>query len=430
MVQSTRSLVATSNRKWKRCADGRKDDCYDHNTQSRIHQTSLDKLQALERELAASLIERDEVIRASLVALLAQQHMVVLGPPGTAKSALVTELSQRIGPQNSAGLRNFAYLMTRFTTPEELFGPVSVAGLKRDEYRRITAGKLVEAELVFLDEIFKASSAILNALLKIANERVFHNGGQEMQIPLISLFGASNEMPQGNELEALWDRFLLRFRVGYVTDTGFAKFIRAASAKLGANHKGHSSNGSQPPTLLQSELVDLQQSAAQVVIPNAAIDLIEQLRRELAGKGIIISDRRWGHALGVLQSHALTEGRDAVTEDDLVFLKHVLWQSPEQQAEIGKALARIGNPLNSKAVDYEDQAASVHRECMDAQQAAQSEEQKMQSAIEANTKLKQIGARLQELREHAAEQGRNTNRNDKVIEAVAKMKQEIASLVL
>jgi MoxR-like ATPase len=200
---------------------------------------SLGKLQALERELAASLIERDEVIRASLVALLSKQHLVVLGPPGTAKSALVTELAQRISPQNGAGLRNFAYLMTRFTTPEELFGPVSVSGLKRDEYRRITAGKIVEAELVFLDEIFKASSAILNALLKIANERVFHNGGQEIQVPLISLFGASNKMPQGNELEALWDRFPPRFRVGYVTDAGFVRFIRAVAAK----HNGHSSKG-------------------------------------------------------------------------------------------------------------------------------------------------------------------------------------------
>jgi MoxR-like ATPase len=387
---------------------------------------SLDKLQALERELTASLIERDEVIRASLVALLSRQHLVVLGPPGTAKSALVTSLAERIGPQNGAGLRSFAYLMTRFTTPEELFGPVSVSGLKRDEYRRVTAGKLVEAELVFLDEIFKASSAILNALLKIANERVFHNGDQETRVPLISLFGASNEMPQGNELEALWDRFLLRFRVGYVTDAGFARFIHAVAAK----HNGHNSNVGQPLRLSQSELTALQESVAQVAIPNAAIDLIEQLRRDLAGKGIIISDRRWGQSLGVLQAHALTEGRDAVTEDDMVFLKHVLWQSPEQQAEIGKALARIGNPLNSKAVDYEDQAASVHRECMDAQQAAQSEEQKMQAAIEANTKLKQIGARLQELREQAVEQGRNTNRIDKVIEAIAKMKQEIASLVL
>src|SRR5262245_49610602 len=387
---------------------------------------SLDKLQAIERELTVSLIERDEVIRASLVALLARQHVVVLGPPGTAKSALVTSLAERIRPHHGTRLRSFAYMMTRCTTPEELFGPVSVSGLKRDEYVRITAGKLIEAELVFLDEIFKASSAILNALLKIANERVFHNGGQEMQVPLISLFGASNEMPQGNELEALWDRFLLRFRVGYVTDTGFVKFIRAAAAK----HNGHGSNGGQPLTLLQSELVVLQQSASQVAIPNAAIDLIEQLRRDLAAKGIIISDRRWGQALGILQAHALTEGRDAVTEDDLVFLKHVLWQSPEQQTEIGKALARIGNPLNSKAVDFEDQAASVHRECMDAQHVAQSEEQKMQAAIEANTKLKQIGAKVQELREQAVEQGRNTNRIDKVIEAIAKMKQEIASLVL
>jgi MoxR-like ATPase len=318
---------------------------------------SLNKLQAIERELTATLIERDEVIRASLVALFSEQHLVILGPPGTAKSALVTELARRISPQNGAGQRSFAYLMTRFTMPEELFGPVSVSGLKRDEYRRITAGKLVEAELVFLDEIFKASSAILNALLKIANERVFHNGDHEIQVPLISLFGASNEMPQGNEFEALWDRFLLRFRVGYVTDTGFARFIRAVAAK----HNGHNSNGSQPVTLLQSELVTLQQSAAQVAIPNAATDLIEQLRRGLTGKGIIISDRRWGLALGVLQAHALTEGRDAVTEDDLVF---------------------------------------------------------------------QIGVRLQELREQAVEQGRNTNRIDKVVEAVAKMKQEIASIVL
>src|SRR5262249_20509367 len=184
-----------------------------------------------------------------------------------------------------------------------------------------------------LDETFKAGSTILNALLKIANERLFHNGDQEMAVPLISLFGASNEMPQGNELEALWDRFLLRFRVGYISDTGFAKFIRAAAAK----QNGHASNGTQPLTLSQAELVELQQSASQVVIPNATIDLIEQLRRDLAGKGIVISDRRWGQTLGILQAHALTEGRDAISEDDLAFLKHVLWQSPEQQVEIGKA---------------------------------------------------------------------------------------------
>jgi MoxR-like ATPase len=316
--------------------------------------------------------------------------------------------------------------MTRFTTPEELFGPVSVSGLKRDEYRRITAGKLVEAELVFLDEIFKASSAILNALLKIANERVFHNGAQETQVPLISLFGASNEMPQGGELEALWDRFLLRVQVGYVTDTGFARFIRAAAAR----RNGHGPAGSSPGTLSQSELTGLQQDVEQVAVPDATINLIEQLRKNLMDKGITVSDRRWGQTLVALQAHALAEGRDAVTEDDLAFLRYVLWQSPEQQAEIGKTLARIGNPLNSKAAEYGDQAASVHSECMDAQKNNEGDEKKMQAAIEASAKLRQIGSKLQELREQAVEQGRNASRIDKVIENITKMKQEIAVLVL
>ena len=205
---------------------------------------ALTNLQVMEHELNVSLIEREEVVRAAIVALLARQHLVILGPPGTAKSALVDEIARRIGPQTGAGLQIFNYLMTRFTTPEELFGPVSVSGLKKDEYRRITAGKLVEAEIVFLDEIFKASSAILNALLKIVNERVFNNGNQEIPIPLISLFGASNELPQGNDLEALWDRFLLRIRVGYTSDSGFS-----SSFALQPQGEGQMETDGQQPAL-------------------------------------------------------------------------------------------------------------------------------------------------------------------------------------
>lgn len=387
----------------------------------------LDKLQTLERELAESLIERDEVIRASLVALLTRQHLVILGPPGTAKSALVTEISRRISPVNGPGLRSFTYLMTRFTTPEELFGPVSVSGLKRDEYRRITTGKLVEAEIVFLDEIFKASSAILNTLLKVSNERVFNNGNQEVQVPLISLFGASNEMPQGNELEAIWDRFLLRMHVHYVTDTGFARLIRAAASR----RNGHGLVGNQPAALSQSELTSLQQCTEQIAVPDATVGLIEQLRKTLSDKGIMISDRRWGQMLAILRAHALMEGRDAATEDDLGFLKHALWQSPEQGPEIGKALARIGNPLNSKAAEYEDEAASAHRDCMNAHKAAEGDDlQQLKVAGEAITKLKQTEARLRGLLETATEQGRGTARIEKVIEKVGTMKQEIASLIL
>jgi MoxR-like ATPase len=383
---------------------------------------TIAKLQTIEHELSATLIEREEVIRAALIALLARQHLVILGPPGTAKSQLVTALASRISPPQGAGLKSFTYLMTRFTTPEELFGPVSVTALKQDEYRRVTTGKLVEAELAFLDEIFKASSAILNALLKITNERLFSNGNQEIAVPLISLFAASNEMPQGNELEALWDRFLLRLRVGYVSDGGFAKLIRTVAMKQNGN--------GQAQTLLPAELADLQQSAEAVSVPATAIDLIEQLRKDLHKKGIFISDRRWGQTLDVLRGHALLEGRTAVAEDDLVFLKHCLWQSPEQQVEIGKLIARLGNPLHAKAVDLGDQAASVYQDGMQSHQSADDNDKKIAAAIEANGKLKAISNKLQELREQASAQGKPLDRVEKVIAQVAQMRQEFVELAL
>lgn len=397
-------------------------------TQLTTPTTIIAKLQTLERDLLVLLIEREEVVRAALLALLARQHFVQLGAPGAAKTLLMTELAKRIAPAPGAAqsLRCFDYLMTKFTTPEELFGPVSVSGLKRDEFRRITAGKLVEAELVFLDEIFKASSAILNTLLRVINERVYTNGSQQTTVPLISLFGASNELPTGNELEALWDRFLLRVKVSYLSGGGFAQFIRLAAKRAATNGSGKSS----VTMLTLAELTQLQDTVGQIDVPDAIFSVIEQLRVDLTAKGVCLSDRRWGQTLSLLQAHALIEGRNTVEEDDLPILKHSLWQTPEQQTEVAKLLARVGNPLHAKAVDLGDQAASVHKECMDAQKDGRTEEQQMQAAIEANTKLKQISNKLQELHAQATAQGKNTNRIDKVSAEIARMKQEIAALVL
>ena len=383
---------------------------------------ALTKLQTIERELLSVLLERDAVIRAALVALLARQHLVQLGAPGAAKTLLMTELGKRINTTNGKGLRCFDYLMTKFTTPEELFGPISVAGLKRDEYQRITTGRLVEAELVFLDEIFKASSAILNTLLRVINERVYTNGSQTMAVPLLSLFAASNELPQGNELEALWDRFLLRVQVGYLSDGGFGQFIRQAAQRNGQSHAVTS--------LTLVELYGLQTAAECLPVPAAICASLEQLRLDLTAKGIRLSDRRWGQTLGLLRAHALLEGRPAVEEDDLPILKHCLWQTPEQSGDVAKLLARLGNPLHAKAADLGDQAASVHQECMLAQRDGRNENDQMSAAIEANTKLKQLTTKLQELRAQAVAQGKPTTRIEKVAADIAQMKQEIAGLVL
>src|SRR6187431_914159 len=173
--------------------------------------TPHDKLRKIREELQQMFLERAELIDGALAALLSAQHVMIVGPPGTAKSMLADELCRRI-----EGASYFQWLLTKFTTPEELFGAVSLKALEADDYRRVTSHKLPEAHIAFLDEVFKASSSILNAILTLINERLFHNGKEITRVPLLTLFGASNELPEEEELTALYDRFLVRFVVGYI----------------------------------------------------------------------------------------------------------------------------------------------------------------------------------------------------------------------
>ncbi len=378
----------------------------------------IKNIQMLETDLAGRLLERDETIRAALVALLARQHLVLIGAPGSAKSMLVELLAQRIAPASGPGLKMFVWLLTRFTTPEELFGPISVQGLKQDQYRRITTNKLPEAELSFLDEIFKANSAVLNALLTILNERAFDNGPTRLTVPLISCFGASNELPQGDDLAALWDRFALRLMVSYVSDPAFPKLLRLAA------------QATPPATLLPADLAVLQQTVAQMPVPDIVIDALVQLRKDLAVKGITASDRRWRQTLDLIRAHALIEGRGVVEEDDLAILKDALWTAPEQRQEIGRIVARLANPLNAKALELGDQAASVHTGVMDAQRVGQDDTAKMQAAVEGATKLKTIGTQLKRLFNQAQNQGRSTAKIERVTAQVQQMRQQVAELVV
>src|SRR5262249_768170 len=184
--------------------------------------TWQDKLRKIREELQQMFLERAELIDGALAALLSAQHVLIIVPPGSAKSMLADELCRRI-----SGATYFQWLLIKFTTPEELFGAVSLKALEADDYRRVTANKLPEAHIAFLDEVFKASSSILNAILTIINERLFHNGRQVTPVPLLTLFGASNELPEDDELLALYDRFLLRFVVGYIgEDFRFLKLLQ------------------------------------------------------------------------------------------------------------------------------------------------------------------------------------------------------------
>src|SRR4051812_1640201 len=168
-------------------------------------------LQQLRSDLAARFPERKGVIDGALCSIFAGEHVLFLGPPGTAKSSLARSIAQAFSG------RYFEWLLTKFSTPDELFGPVSLRSLEQDRFERITMDKLPAAEFAFVDETFRANSAILNSMLTLMNERVYHNGGsQPTSCPLVTLFGASNDLPEGRELEAVFDRFLLRFDVQYL----------------------------------------------------------------------------------------------------------------------------------------------------------------------------------------------------------------------
>ncbi len=347
------------------------------------------KLARLRDELNQIFLERAELIDGALCALLSSHHVLIVGPPGTAKSMLAEELCQRI-----EGANYFQWLLTKFTTPEEIFGAVSLKALEQDDYRRVTVDKLPEAHIAFLDEIFKANSSILNALLSIINERVFHNGRTRITVPLITMFGASNELPDEDELTALYDRFLLRFVVDYIAED--FRFLKMLEARHGPDLERRTWLG-------VGELATLREEVRAVVVPGAVMRTVAEIRRELAGRQIIASDRRWRAALDVLRAHALLFGRDQVTEDDLLFLEHVLWKDPEERPKVRDALHHL-------IKGYEEEARELLIQSQELRDYAgrgwESEELRSRALIEVHTKLANILVKFEGLLRDAAQSGR------------------------
>jgi MoxR-like ATPase len=349
---------------------------------------ALGKLAAIRDELNHLFFERAELIDGALAALLSASHLLVIGPPGTAKSMLADELCRRI-----AGANYFQWLLTKFSTPEELFGAVSLKSLEQDDYRRVTDHKLPEAHIAFLDEIFKANSSILNALLTVINERIFHNGRERVAVPLITLFGASNELPDEEELTALFDRFMLRFTVDYIAeDFRFLKMLEGAPATART-------------VLSFAELDELRAATRAVGLPGGILQAIAGLRRDLATQQIIASDRRWRNALAILRAHALIGGRQQVSEDDLPFLEHVLWKDPEELPKVRDALRRIVKGFEDEARELLIQGQELREY---AERGWESAELRKRAVIEAHSKLASILLKFENLIRDAAENGRET----------------------
>ncbi|WP_332645550.1 AAA family ATPase [Lysinibacillus sp. 54212] len=273
------------------------------------------RLHQIQQSLNAKFYDREEEIEALLTALLSRQHILFIGPAGTGKSALSAMLGEIV-----EGSRFFQHLLTSFSTPEELFGVLSLKDLEQGVYKRNIEGMLPQAHFAFIDEIFKANSAILNALLTLINERVFTNNGVAIPSPLMTIVGSSNEYIEGDEgLEALFDRFLLRYEVDYIREDNL--FIAMLKNE----------QQTEVPRLSLEELYEHQELVDTVKIPNDVYTSLSNIRKKLRDEGIRPSDRRFKQSLSLLRAKAYLDGRFQVNRSDLVLLSNVLWERAEQR---------------------------------------------------------------------------------------------------
>ncbi|HXG50732.1 MAG TPA: AAA family ATPase [candidate division Zixibacteria bacterium] len=352
--------------------------------------TRQEKLKKIREELKQVFLERGELIDAALCALLAAQHVLIIGPPGTAKSMLADELCRRI-----EGASYFQWLLTRFSTPEEIFGAVSLKALEQDDYRRVTSHKLPEAHIAFLDEVFKANSSILNAILTLINERLFHNGKEIVRVPLLTLFGASNELPEDDELVALYDRFLVRYVVGYIVED--FRFLRMLESRAPAERT----------TLSLAELAESRREAADIPVPAHVYRSIADIRRELNKKNIQASDRRYRQSLALLQAHAYLEEQAEVDERNLFLLEHVLWRDPAEREQVRATIREL-------LLGYEQEVTELLYESRELRDSAlrswETSEERARALIELHTKLRNILAKVDQIIEKARRLGRPVDR--------------------
>jgi len=326
-----------------------------------------EKFLAIEEEMNKYLYERTDPIRGLSLGILSSSNVLLLGPPGTAKSMVVREWTKRI-----LNAQYFEWLITRFSTPEELLGPISFEGLKNDRHMRVTAHKLPEANLAFLDEIFKGNAGILNSLLTIMNERIFFNGPHPQKIPLYTVIGSSNEIPDEEDgLDALYDRFHLKFEVKHIQeDSNFVSMLIKPIPEPEI-------------TLTQQDILAAQADIENITSDETIDNKMVEVSRYLRNQGIIVSDRTYKQARQILKAEAWLNGHSEIQEEDIEVLKHVLWHDPDERRKTESTILEMVNPEKNKVITLFDEAFRIANDVASKQGA-----ERQQKAIEVIAKVR------------------------------------------
>lgn len=346
----------------------------------------LERFKQLLGEMNRGIYEKETEISLSLLAALAGESIILLGPPGVAKSMVARQLKTAF-----KDARSFEYLMSRFSTPDEIFGPVSIQKLKTsDTYERAVEGYLPTADVVFLDEIWKAGPAIQNTLLTVINEKIFRNGNREMHLPLKLLVAASNELPaKGEGLEALWDRFVIRiesrpikleknFRAmlleaptDFLGPTDFTDSTDSSGSmgKCGFTDSADFSDSTDFSDLkiTAEECAEWAEKICKIGVKEEVLDAISAIRKSLRAvnvdeaaerRNIYVSDRRWKNIVRLLRTSAFMQDREEVDICDLLPIYHCLWQEPEERDAIRSIVIRaLFSPFAEKLVEMKNALA-------------------------------------------------------------------------
>lgn len=293
--------------------------------------------------LNTGLIEREKHIKLAVLTILAGENLILIGPPGTAKSEISRRVSSII-----EGEKYFEYLLTKFTTPEEIFGPISIKNLENDVFKRQTEGYIPKSYIVFLDEIFKANSSILNSLLTMLNERIYHNGAELEKSKLISIIAASNELPIGDtELLALYDRFLTRIVIDYVENPLSLVNINEEEVLLDDELKLHIDELTE--IIDKSKLVEIDDEIAKTLV-NIKQDIEKEFFDMENEINEIISDRKFVKSIKFLKVAAFSNGKNILTLDDLILLENTYWNDPINIDKIREIIVKniCGKEKNKK----------------------------------------------------------------------------------
>ena len=328
----------------------------------------LERFKLLLQEMNRGIYEKNTEISLSLLAALAGESVILLGPPGVAKSMVARQLKTAFRDAQS-----FEYLMSRFSTPDEIFGPVSMQKLKTsDTYERAVEGYLPTADVVFLDEIWKAGPAIQNTLLTVINEKIFRNGNREMHLPLKLLVAASNELPaKGEGLEALWDRFVIRIESRPIK---LEKNFRAMLLEANESHTDLTDSTDEANAMSvcdirisPEEYAEWTEKICKIGVKEEVLDAISAIRKSLRAvnvdeaaerRNIYVSDRRWKNIVRLLRTSAFMQDREEVDICDLLPIYHCLWQEPEERDAIRSIVIRaLFSPFAEKLVEMKNALA-------------------------------------------------------------------------